>query len=136
MGPKDKSAVADVAFVLDPVVGSGKTMAAVVSILKKWGVPKIHVVTVLGSRGGFDRIMKRFPDVTITAGIVDDTLSPDGVVLPGMGDAGDRLFGTGNHDHDDGVISSAPSSVTSVAVEAPVAVGDAIDAAVVDAVAD
>lgn len=97
--PRD--CTSDVAYVLDPIIGSAATVMAVVSILKKWGVPKIHVVTVVGSKAGLDLLSETHPDVEVTVGVVDPTLTECGIVLPGMGDVGDRLFGTGNHDFDD-----------------------------------
>lgn len=92
----------DVAYVLDPMVGSAATVMAVVSILKQWGVPKIHIVTVVASRAGLELLTKTHPDVSVTVGMVDDHLTDCGIVLPGMGDVGDRLFGTGNHNFEDG----------------------------------
>lgn len=109
----------DVAYVLDPIVGSAATVMAVVSILKKWGVPKIHIVTVVASREGLELLSKTHPDIAVTVGMVDDKLTECGIVLPGMGDVGDRLFGTSNHDFEDGTIEPAASSPS--AVEAPAA---------------
>ena len=83
-----------VAFVLDPVVGTGGTVASIVKILKRWGAPKIHVVGVVGAREGVDRLAEAHPDVSFTVGHVDECLTADGCPLPGLGDAGDRLFGT------------------------------------------
>lgn len=60
----------------------------------KWGVPKIHIVSVLASKKGLESIQKAHPDVYVTVGMVDQGLSKDGIVLPGLGDCGDRLFGT------------------------------------------
>ena len=55
---------------------------------------KIHVLCVIVSRPALNRLSEAYPDVSFTAGTVDDTLGDDGTVLPGLGDAGDRLFGT------------------------------------------
>lgn len=85
---------ADVAYVLDPIIATSNTVMSVISILKKWGVPKIHVVSVLGSEEGINTIAKTHPDVSVTVGVIDSELSKDGTVMPGVGDAGDRLFGT------------------------------------------
>mmetsp|Transcript_2562 Transcript_2562/g.5336 ORF Transcript_2562/g.5336 Transcript_2562/m.5336 type:complete len:264 (+) Transcript_2562:254-1045(+) len=91
--PKDCQS--DVAYVLDPLIQTSSTVMSVLGILKKWGVPKIHLVAVLASRKGLEQIVAAHPDVTITVGTIDEELrEEDGVVLPGMGDAGDRLFGT------------------------------------------
>lgn len=60
----------------------------------QWGVEKIHVVAVVGSEEGINAIATTHPDVTITVGTIDKELTPDGLVLPGIGDCGDRMFGT------------------------------------------
>lgn len=100
----------DVAYVLDPIVGSAATVMAVVSILKKWGVPKIHVVTVVGSRPGLELLAKTHPEVSVTVGMIDDELTDCGIVMPGMGDVGDRLFGTGNHDFEGSMVEAPPAA--------------------------
>jgi len=89
-----KECTSDVAFVLDPVVESAETMLCVLGILKKWGVAKIHVIVVIASKSGLEKIASLHPDVTITVGQVDSDLDEKGVLIPGLGDAGDRLFGT------------------------------------------
>jgi len=85
---------AEVAYILDPIIATSNTVMSVIGILKKWGVDKIHVVAVVGSEEGITTIAKAHPDVTITVGVIDKELTKDGAVLPGIGDAGDRLFGT------------------------------------------
>uniref|UniRef100_A0A7S4JLL4 uracil phosphoribosyltransferase n=1 Tax=Odontella aurita TaxID=265563 RepID=A0A7S4JLL4_9STRA len=84
----------DVAYVLDPVVASGSTVMSVCSQLKKWGVPKIYVLSVIASRSGLAKLIKTHPDIVVSVGTVDDKLNDDGMCIPGLGDAGDRLFGT------------------------------------------
>lgn len=91
---------ADVAYVLDPVIATSTTVMAVVRILKKWGVSKIHIVSVLGSKSGLAELSDSHPDVSITVGTVDSILK-DGQVLPGLGDSGDRLYGTEIFDEED-----------------------------------
>lgn len=119
---------ADVAYVLDPNIGSGGTVHAVVSILKKWGVPKIHVVTVVASKAGLELLTTNHPEVDFTVGVVDPNLTDCGIVLPGMGDVGDRLFGTSNHDfgvedgfedHDSAAVSAGGGGSCSADDEAP-----------------
>lgn len=85
---------ADVAYVLDPVMATASTVKSVVGILKKWGVEKIHVVSVIACQSGLSSLLKDHPDVYVTVATVDSKLTDDGDVLPGLGDAGDRLFGT------------------------------------------
>ena len=95
-------------------------------------MPKIHIVTVVASRAGLELLTKTHPDISVTVGMVDDQLTDCGIVLPGMGDVGDRLFGTGNHDFEDGGIepnrgqattsstsstSTSSSTITTTAVQ-------------------
>mmetsp|Transcript_7 Transcript_7/g.14 ORF Transcript_7/g.14 Transcript_7/m.14 type:complete len:274 (-) Transcript_7:292-1113(-) len=84
----------DVAFILDPVIATACTAISVVGILKKWGVEKIHLISAIASREGLDKITSLHPDIDITVGTVDTELTAEGTCLPGLGDAGDRLFGT------------------------------------------
>lgn len=60
----------------------------------QWGVPKIHVITVIASRQGLKKICDTHADVIITAGVVDEVVNEKGMVIPGLGDSGDRQFGT------------------------------------------
>ena len=55
---------------------------------------KIHVISVIASKEGVEAIAKDHPDVHVTVGTIDEELTSEGLVLPGIGDAGDRLFGT------------------------------------------
>mmetsp|Transcript_5681 Transcript_5681/g.9416 ORF Transcript_5681/g.9416 Transcript_5681/m.9416 type:complete len:252 (-) Transcript_5681:171-926(-) len=92
---------ADVAYVLDPVIATASTVKSVVGILKKWGVPTIHVICVIASRAGLKEVTEQFPDVHVTVGTIDETLTDKGVLLPGLGDPGDRMFGTPLVDDDE-----------------------------------
>jgi uracil phosphoribosyltransferase len=58
----------------------------------------------LGSRGGLNAIAESHPDVHVTVGMVDEILTDDGIVLPGLGDPGDRLFGTPILEDDDALL--------------------------------
>lgn len=89
-----KECKTDVAYVLDPLIATSATVISVVGILKKWGVKKIHVVSVIASKKGITELLKFHPDVHVTLGAVDEGLDDKGNVMPGLGDAGDRLFGT------------------------------------------
>jgi uracil phosphoribosyltransferase len=84
----------DVAYILDPLIATSNTITSVVGILEKWGVPKIHVISVIASKIGLSELVKKYPTVHVTLGHIDNELSDSGDVLPGLGDAGDRLFGT------------------------------------------
>jgi len=84
----------DVAYILDPCLATSQTMCVVVAILKKWGVEKIHVISVVASKSGLEKLVETHPDIKVTVGQVDKDLNENGVIIPGLGDAGDRLFGT------------------------------------------
>ena len=60
----------------------------------QWGVKKIHLLCVLASKQGLSKIQESHPDVHVTVGMVDDVLTDNGIVLPGMGDCGNRLYAT------------------------------------------
>jgi uracil phosphoribosyltransferase len=89
-----KSHASDVAFILDPCVATSDTLQAVCSIIEKWGAKRVVVICVLGARSGLDKLLARHPDLEVYIAAVDETLSEDGMILPGFGDAGDRLFCT------------------------------------------
>mmetsp|Transcript_49922 Transcript_49922/g.157200 ORF Transcript_49922/g.157200 Transcript_49922/m.157200 type:complete len:769 (+) Transcript_49922:268-2574(+) len=90
--PKDD--VADLAFVLEPMIATSRTAHAAISKLKSWGAPKIVVLSVVASYAGVAELHKAHPDVSIYVASVDATLRKDGYIVPGLGDAGDRQFGT------------------------------------------
>ena len=109
-----KKCESDVAFILDPIIATSSTVMSVISILKKWGVPKIHVISVVGSESGVKTISETHPDVQITVGTIDTELSEDGVLIPGIGDAGDRLFGTPMIDDDEALLHPSKRRKTSM----------------------
>mmetsp|Transcript_6473 Transcript_6473/g.14284 ORF Transcript_6473/g.14284 Transcript_6473/m.14284 type:complete len:231 (-) Transcript_6473:221-913(-) len=84
----------DVAYVLDPCIATANTINAVVSILKRWGAKRIVVISAVGSRAGVTRLSELHPDIDIFMGAVDEHISEEGMIMPGVGDAGDRQFGT------------------------------------------
>ncbi|KAK9471406.1 uracil phosphoribosyltransferase-domain-containing protein [Dipodascopsis tothii] len=82
----------DVAVVLDPVVATGGTAAAVIQSLREWGARKVILITILASEEGIARTLAEWPEgVHIYCGVVDAVISTNGMVLPGVGDIGDRL---------------------------------------------
>ena len=85
-------------LVLDPILARGTTMTAVLERLKTMGVTgrRLRVITVLCSAPGLQQIGSAFPDLVITTACIDPELDPAGLVVPGLGHAGDRLFGTGD----------------------------------------
>ena len=105
--PRDKSA--DVAYVLDPMIATAGTICAVVNILKKWGASHVHVISVLASKAGLAKLRGDHPDVSVTVTHVDDVLDDQGMMSPGLGDAGDRLYATPTIDQDDDEKLLSPS---------------------------
>ncbi|OQU93571.1 hypothetical protein CLAIMM_00059 [Cladophialophora immunda] len=83
------------AYILDPVIATGGTAEAAIQILKDWGVEKITFVSILASNPGLDKAASSWPEGTnLVVGAVDSDLDNAGYVQPGIGDIGDRLFGT------------------------------------------
>jgi uracil phosphoribosyltransferase len=85
----------DVCLILDPMLATGGSAVATVDILKEWGAERIKFVGVIGSRPGVERLSSAHPDVPIYLGALDEELNAIGFIVPGLGDAGDRQFGTG-----------------------------------------
>ncbi len=83
-----------VCLILDPMLATGGSAVATVDILKDWGVNKIKFVGLIGAPEGIQRLHKAHPDVAIHLAAVDDHLNENGYIVPGLGDAGDRQFGT------------------------------------------
>jgi uracil phosphoribosyltransferase len=98
----------DIAFIVDPCIATANTLHAVISILKKWGAKKIVVISAIGARQGVDRLIELHPTVDMYIGAIDEVLSEGGMILPGIGDAGDRQFGT--HQEDVPIIPEMPST--------------------------
>jgi uracil phosphoribosyltransferase len=84
----------DVAYVVDPCVATSNTLHAVVSILKRWGAGRIVVIAAVACRQGVLKLCTDHPDVEIYVGALDEELNEAGMIVPGIGDAGDRQFGT------------------------------------------
>ena len=84
-----------VVFVLDPMLATGGSAVATVDIIKKWGVKTIKYVGVIGAPEGVALMQEKHADVPIYLGALDEKLNEIGYIVPGLGDAGDRQFGTG-----------------------------------------
>ncbi|MBN1179066.1 MAG: uracil phosphoribosyltransferase [Anaerolineae bacterium] len=89
------SPTVDVCLILDPMLATGGSAVATVDILKKWGAQRIKFVGIIGSRVGVERLSATHPDVPIYLAAIDEKLNDIGFIVPGLGDAGDRQFGTG-----------------------------------------
>jgi uracil phosphoribosyltransferase len=84
-----------VCLVLDPMLATGGSAVATVNVLKRWGVNRIKFVGLIGAPEGVAQLQKHHPDVPIYLAALDDHLNEVGYIVPGLGDAGDRQFGTG-----------------------------------------
>jgi len=83
-----------VVIVLDPMLATGGSATAAISALKESGAKKIKLVCIIGAPEGVKRIEENHPDVQIYLAGLDEKLNDIGYIVPGLGDAGDRLFGT------------------------------------------
>ncbi len=83
-----------VCLVLDPMLATGGSAVATVDILKRWGVRKIKFVGLIGAPEGIALMQQHHPEVPIHLAAIDERLNEHGYILPGLGDAGDRQFGT------------------------------------------
>lgn len=83
-----------VCLVLDPMLATGGSASATVDVLKKWGVRRIKFIGVIGAPEGIQQLHYNHPEVPIYLAAVDERLNERGYILPGLGDAGDRQFGT------------------------------------------
>jgi uracil phosphoribosyltransferase len=83
-----------VCLILDPMLATGGSAVATVDILKRWGAQRIKFVGLIAAPEGIRRLSEAHPDVAIYVAAVDDHLNEIGYIVPGLGDAGDRQFGT------------------------------------------
>jgi len=83
-----------VCLVLDPMLATGGSAVATVDILKEWGVSKIKFVALIAAPEGIEKFHGVHPDVPVYLATIDDHLNDIGYIVPGLGDAGDRMFGT------------------------------------------
>lgn len=81
-------------FVVDPMLATGGSSVAAIQMLKDKGVKNIHFMCIIAAPEGVERMKKTHPDVDIYIGALDEHLNDHGYIVPGLGDAGDRIFGT------------------------------------------
>lgn len=81
-------------IILDPMLATGGSACDTIKCLKDDGVKKIKFLCIIAAKPGIERIKKEHPDVDIYAAEVDERLNENGYIVPGLGDAGDRIFGT------------------------------------------
>lgn len=84
-----------VCLILDPMLATGGSAVKTVDILKDWGARRIKFMGIIGAPEGVDTLQKAHPDVDIYLAALDDHLNDHAYIVPGLGDAGDRQFGTG-----------------------------------------
>lgn len=89
------SPTVQICLVLDPMLATGGSAVAAVDMLKEWGAERIKFVGILAAPEGIKHLQQNHPDVPIYVAKVDRRLNDVGYIVPGLGDAGDRQFGTG-----------------------------------------
>lgn len=82
-------------IVLDPMLATGGSAVATVDILKKWGAKRVKYMGIIAAPEGIKAMQDAHPDVDLHLGVIDERLNEIGYIVPGLGDAGDRQFGTG-----------------------------------------
>jgi uracil phosphoribosyltransferase len=88
------SPTVQVCLVLDPMLATGGSASATIDILKNWGAERIKFLGILAAPEGIERLQHDHPDVPIHIATIDQKLNDIGYIIPGLGDAGDRQFGT------------------------------------------
>ena len=81
-------------FVVDPMLATGGSSVAAIQMLKDKGCKKIHFMCIIAAPEGIKRMTETHPDVDLYVGALDDHLNEHAYIVPGLGDAGDRIFGT------------------------------------------
>jgi uracil phosphoribosyltransferase len=84
----------DVALVVDPMLATGGSATAALAALGRWGVRRVKVLSLIGSRAGVERVQREFPSADIYLCAIDPQLDHRKFIVPGLGDAGDRIFNT------------------------------------------
>lgn len=83
-----------IVMIVDPMLATGGSAVAAIDIMKKRGAKQIKLVCLVGVPEGVNAVQKAHPDVDIYLAAMDDHLNENGYIVPGLGDAGDRIFGT------------------------------------------
>lgn len=82
----------DVALILDPMLATGGSAVAAIDAVRRWGVRRIKLLCMIAAPEGLRKVRRLYPDVQIYVCAVDKRLNKHGYILPGLGDAGDRIF--------------------------------------------
>src|SRR5690349_4092524 len=88
----------DLCLILDPMLATGGSATAAIEVLKRWGAERIKLVNLIAAPEGVEAVATAHPDVEIYTASLDRQLNDKGYIQPGLGDAGDRQFGTGHSD--------------------------------------
>lgn len=88
----------NVALVVDPMLATGGSVEMVIQRLQQWGVNEIRVLSIIASQTGINRVSEDFPNVKVFVAAIDPELNAQSFIVPGLGDAGDRIFDTPQHD--------------------------------------
>ncbi len=86
--------IIDLCFVLDPMLATGGSARAAITILKQWGAKRIKFIGLIAAPEGVQALTDEHPDVPLHLGVIDSHLDERSYIVPGLGDAGDRQFGT------------------------------------------
>ncbi len=86
----------DLCLILDPMLATGGSATAAIEVLKRWGAIRIKLVNLIAAPEGVETVLTAHPDVEIYCAALDRQLNDKGYIMPGLGDAGDRQFGTGH----------------------------------------
>jgi uracil phosphoribosyltransferase len=89
------SATVDLCLILDPMLATGGSATAAIEVLKRWGATRIKLINLIAAPEGVRAVSSAHPDVAIHTASLDRQLNERGYIVPGLGDAGDRQFGTG-----------------------------------------
>ncbi|KAJ5178361.1 uncharacterized protein N7500_001060 [Penicillium coprophilum] len=92
LNPTTNTAAASLAVLLDPVIATGATAEAAIQLLRDWGVKKVIMISLLASEEGVKRAAGTWGDVEVWVGAIDKGVDEKGMIVPGIGDIGDRLF--------------------------------------------
>jgi uracil phosphoribosyltransferase len=83
-----------IVIVVDPMLATGNSAVAAINRLKEYGVTSVKLVCLLAAPEGVQTMLERHPNVMVTVAALDEKLNEHGYIVPGLGDAGDRIFGT------------------------------------------
>lgn len=84
----------DVAFILDPMLATGGSAAMACEAMRNWGVNKFKMLSIIAAPEGIRRLQDEFPGIEVHTCVVDEKLNDNKFIVPGLGDAGDRIFNT------------------------------------------